>query len=253
MTDVIIIAIAGLIAGLANTVAGGGTLISFPALLATGVPPINANITSSVGLMSGYVGGSIGYRRELRGQGRRVLMLGAVAITGGLCGAIVLLVTPADSFRIIVPYLVLLSCLLLAIQPQLARAVAVRRAASGTTHHSDITPAVHLGVFVAAMYGSYFGAGLGVLLLGVLGILIDDHLQRLNGLKSVLSVIIKIVGTIVFLVSGLVVWWAAGVLFVTAYLGGLAGARVARLLSPNALRYAVATLGSGIGIALFWL
>jgi uncharacterized membrane protein YfcA len=253
-TDIVIIAVAGVLAGLANTVAGGGTLISFPALLATGMPALNANITSSVGLMSGYLGGSIGYRRELRGQRRRVLVLGAVAVLGGIAGAVVLLITPGDSFRVLVPYLVLVSCLLLVVQPRLARLVAVRRAANGDSAGApEITLAVHIGVFLSAMYGSYFGAGLGVLLLGVLGILIADHLQRLNALKSVLAVLIKVVGTLVFLVSGLVVWWAAGVLFVTAYAGGHLGAWVARRLSVGVLRYVVAALGTAVGISLFWL
>jgi uncharacterized membrane protein YfcA len=249
-TDIVIIAVAGIIAGLANTVAGGGTLISFPALLATGMPALSANITSSVGLLSGYVGGSVGYRRELRGQRKRVLALGAVAVVGGVCGAVVLLVTPSDSFRVVVPYLVLLSCGLLLVQPWLARKVASRRAGADAKAVSEITPMVHGGVFLSAVYGSYFGAGLGVLLLGVLGILIDDNLQRLNGLKSVLSVLIKVVGTVVFVVSGLVVWWAAGILFVTAYLGGFVGAWVARRLSPVVLRYAVAALGVAVAVAL---
>lgn len=246
----ILIAVAGLVAGIANTVAGGGTLISFPALLATGMPALHANVTSSVGLMSGYVGGSVGYRRELRGQRGRVLLLGTVAVTGGICGAVILLITPADSFRVVVPYLVILSCVLLVVQPRLARLVAARRSSAGSEQTSDITVGVHAGVFVAAMYGSYFGAGLGVLLLGVLGILIADNLQRLNGLKSVLAVMIKVVGALIFVFSGLVVWWAAGVLFVTAYLGGLIGARVARKLSPGALRYAVAVLGIAVAVAL---
>jgi uncharacterized membrane protein YfcA len=166
--DYVVVGAAGLLAGGVNAVAGGGTLISFPALLAVGVPSVTANITSSVGLVSGYLGSATGYRRELAGQGQRMRALAAVSVVGGIAGALVLLVTPADSFKAIVPYLVLLSCGLLAAQPRLARWVAGR-----ADHHAraaEITPTVRVAVFVAAVYGSYFGAGLGVLLLGVLGI-----------------------------------------------------------------------------------
>lgn len=246
--DYAVVAVAGVLAGAVNAIAGGGTLISFPALLAVGVPAVTANITSSVGLVTGYLGGAVGYRRELAGQRDRMRALASVAVGGGVLGAVLLLVTPADSFRALVPYLVLLSCLLLAMQPRLARRVAARRAEYGRA--VGLTPTVHLGVFVAAIYGSYFGAGLGVLLLGVLGTLVADSLQRLNGLKTVLAFVVNLVGVLIFLVSGQVAWLFAATLVVCSYAGGLLGARVARLLSATVLRVGVVTLGVVVGLAL---
>ncbi len=249
LSDYLLVTTAGLLAGGVNAVAGGGTLISFPALLAVGVPAVAANITSSVGLVSGYLGSAMGYRRELGDQRDRMRSLALVAIIGGVVGAVALLVTPAASFRAIVPYLVLVSCLLLAAQPRLARWVA-RRSAPAPEGASGVTPLVQVGVCIAAVYGSYFGAGLGVMLLGVLGILISDSLQRLNGLKSVLSFVVNMVGVLIFVMSGHV-WWAfAGLLLVSSYAGGVIGARLARRLSPAVLRYCVVTLGVVVAVVL---
>jgi uncharacterized protein len=248
LSDYGIVAVAGLLAGAVNAIAGGGTLISFPALLAVGLSPVTANITSSVGLVTGYLGGAVGYRRELVGQRGRMRALAMVAVAGGVLGAVLLLVTPADSFRAVVPYLVLLSCLLLGLQPWLARRVAARRAESGRS--VGLTPMVHVGIFLAAIYGSYFGAGLGVLLLGVLGTLVADSLQRLNGLKTVLAFVVNLVGVLIFLVSGQVAWLFAATLVVSSYAGGLIGARVARLLSATVLRVGVVLLGVVVGLVL---
>jgi uncharacterized protein len=249
MSDYLLVALAGLLAGGVNAVAGGGTLISFPALLAVGVPAVAANITSSVGLVSGYLGSAVGYRRELSDQRGRMRSLAVVAVLGGAVGAVILLVTPGDSFRLIVPYLVIVACLLLAGQPRIARWVAGR---SGTRSEAagEVTPLVQVGVFIAAIYGSYFGAGLGVLLLGVLGILISDSLQRLNGLKNVLSFVINLVGVLIFVASGQVLWIFAVLLLVCSYTGGVIGARVARRLSPVVLRYSVVTLGLVVAVVL---
>jgi uncharacterized protein len=245
----LLVAAAGLTAGAVNAVAGGGTLISFPTLLAVGVPPVAANITSSVGLVTGYLGGAIGYRRELSDQRQRLRALAIVGVLGGIAGAVLLLVTPADSFRVLVPYLVLLSCALLAAQPRLARWVSGRANDRSRPSHG-ITLPLQAGVFVAAVYGSYFGAGLGVLLLGILGILLDDSLQRLNGLKTVLAFVVNAVGVAVFVASGHVRWEYAAVLLVASYVGGLAGARVARLLPPAVLRVSVVALGTVVAIVL---
>lgn len=236
---------AGLLAGAVNAVAGGGTLISFPALLAVGLPPISANITSSVGLVSGYAGGSLAYRRELEGQRERLLALLPFALGGGVAGAVLLLVTPDATFRAVVPYLVLASCALLALQPWLARRLADQR------HEADaVHGATRIGVAVAAVYGSYFGAGLGVLLLAVLGILVADDLQRLNALKGLLSLVINLVGVAVFVVVGQVAWGYAAILAVTAYVGAAGGVLVARRLPESAMRAAVVVLGAVVGIAL---
>lgn len=242
--DLLLVGGAGLRAGAVNAVAGGGTLLTFPALLLAGLSPVAANITSSVGLISGYAGGSLAYRRELEGQGDRARSLIVVSVVGGVAGAVLLLVTPASAFRVAVPYLVLLSCALLAVQPRLARLVATHRPGA------DLALPLRVGVGVAAVYGSYFGAGLGVLLLAVLGTLVADDLQRLNALKGVLSLVVNVVGVLIFVASGRVVWTAALVLAVTALVGGTVGVSAARRLPANALRLSVVLLGTGVGIAL---
>ncbi len=255
----LLVAGAGAAAGAVNAIAGGGTLVTFPALLAVGLPPVSANITSSVGLLAGYAGGSVGYRRELAGQGPRVRALATAAVVGGVLGAVILLVTPADAFRAVVPYLVLVACALLAAQPRLARLVAARRASAavpagavGTSPPPGAVPVdaagrlgwgVRAGVLVASVYGSYFGAGLGVLLLGVLGILVADDLQRLNALKGLLSLIVNVVGVAVFVFSGWVDWPVALVVATAAVGGGLLGVRIARVLPARVLRVVVVCLG----------
>jgi uncharacterized membrane protein YfcA len=243
--DALLVGAGGLVAGVVNAVAGGGTLASFPALLAAGVPPVTANITSSVGLLSGYAGGSMAYRREVREQGSRVKALLPFVLVGGVAGAVLLLVTPQDTFRGIVPYLVLVSCGLLAVQPRLARALGERPHGS-----SDVHWGARLGVGIGAVYGSYFGAGLGVLLLAVLGILVADDLQRLNALKGVLSLLISLVGVAVFVVSADVAWGYVVILAITAYVGGTLGVAVARRLPPAVMRAAVVTMGTVVGVVL---
>jgi uncharacterized membrane protein YfcA len=253
--DAALVAGAGLLAGAVNAVAGGGTLISFPALLAAGLPAVSANTTSSVGLLAGYVGGSVGYRRELAGQGARIRALAVVSVLGGVLGAVLLLVTPADAFRSLVPYLVLLSCALLAAQPKLSAFVQRRRERTapvpdaGAPRH-DISPLVVAGVGIASIYGSYFGAGLGVLLLAVLGVLLQDGLQRLNALKGLLSLIVNLVGVLIFAVSGTVDWAFAGILAVSALAGGYFGVGIARRIPPNALRAAVVLFGTVVAVVL---
>jgi uncharacterized membrane protein YfcA len=243
--DILLVAGSGVVAGAVNAVAGGGTLVSFPALLAVGLPPISANVTSSVGLLTGYAGGTVAYRRELEGQRDRVRSLLPFAVAGSIAGAALLLLTPGSTFRAVVPYLVLLSAGLLAAQPAVARALGVRP-------HG--TPEVHwgarLGVGIGAVYGSYFGAGLGVLLLAVLGLLVAEDLQRLNALKGVLSLFINVAGAVVFVLAADVDWRYVAVLAVSAYVGGTLGVSVARRLPPTVMRAAVVALGFGVGVVL---
>jgi uncharacterized membrane protein YfcA len=245
----LVVAAAGLLAGAVNAAAGGGTLIAFPALVAAGVGTLAANIACSVGLLAGYAGGSLAYRRELAGQRGRVLALAPAGVLGGVAGAVILLETPEHSFRRVAPLLILLACALLAAQPRLARVLADRRDQPGAGA-AAIGPAVGVGVGLAAVYGSYFGAGLGVLLLGVLGILVRDELQRLNALKGVLSLAINASGVAVFVFSGRVAWAYAAVLAVSAYVGGSVGVGVARRCSPAALRAGVVSLGVVVAVAL---
>ncbi len=241
-SDVGLVAASGLVAGAMNAVAGGGTLVAFPALLATGMSARTANIVSTLGLVPGYGGGTMAYRRELEGQAGRARALAAASALGGVVGAVMLLVTSDRSFRLVVPYLILASCALLVAQPWVGRRVAERQRAR-QADRSEIGPAVQAGVFAGAVYGSYFGAGLGVLLLGVLGILLADGMQRLNALKGLLSLVINAVAVVVFVVGGHVAWWYAAILAVTAWAGGILGVRFARRLSATAMRSGVVALG----------
>jgi uncharacterized membrane protein YfcA len=240
-----LVAGAGFLGGAVNAVAGGGTLITFPALLAAGLPASLANTTSSVGLVAGYAGGSVAYRRELVGQKERGRGLVIAGVLGGIVGAILLLLTPGDSFRAVVPYLVLLACLLLAVQPLLAKALAARGAASV---HAGWE--VQLAIGVGAIYGSYFGAGLGVIMLAVLGLLVADDLQRLNALKGVLSLVINLVGALIFVVTGHVHWLAALLLAAGAVLGATAGVGLARRLPSSVVRAGVVVGGVTVAVTL---
>ena len=243
MDHPLLVAGAGAVAGAVNAIAGGGTLISYPALLAAGLSPVLANTTSSVGLLAGYAGGSFAYRRELEGQCARGLML--AGLIGGLVGAVLLLVTPGEGFEGIVPFLVLLACLLLAVQPRVARALAARGMAGS---HAGWQAQVAIGV--GAVYGSYFGAGLGVVMLAVLGLLVSDGLQRLNALKGLLSLGINLTGALVFVVAGRVDWAAAGVLAVGAAVGATAGVSLARRLPATYVRAAVIVTGVTVAVVL---
>ncbi|WP_433241080.1 sulfite exporter TauE/SafE family protein [Streptosporangium sp. CA-135522] len=247
VADALLVISAGLLAGAMNTVAGGGTLVTYPVLLLCGLPPISANITSAVGLAPGYAGGAYAYRRELRGQRRRHLALGPTAIVGAITGAALLLVTPPGPFQTMVPFLVLASCLLLLVQPVFAAAVA-RRAGEG---RDRVSLPAHAGIFLASVYGAYFSAGLGVLMLAVLGIVFGDGLQRLNGLKSSLSGIVVLTAVMVYAASGQVAVGYAALLLVASYLGGTAGGAVARRLDPGVLRYTVSALGIALAVVLF--
>ncbi len=237
---------AGLLAGAVNAAAGGGTLIAFPVLVASGVGAVEANIACSVGLLAGYAGGSVAYRRELAGQGQRIRRLAPAAVLGGAAGALVLLATPDESFRRLAPFLILVACALLAAQPRLADGLE-RIDSSGSRGGGR---GVWLGVLIAGVYGSYFGAGLGVVLLAVLGILVRDGLQRVNALKGLLSLVINTAGVAVFIVSGRVAWPFAAVLAVSAWIGGTLGVKLARRLPARLLRGGVIGLGAIAAAAL---
>jgi uncharacterized membrane protein YfcA len=234
---------AGGCAGAVNAVAGGGSLISFPALLAVGYSPIAANVTNQVGLVPGYLGGSLGYRAELAGQRGRARALGVTGSLGAAAGSALLLLAPAHSFKVIVPYLVLAACALLALQPVLTRAAGRHR-----TEHPGAP--LHAGVFAASVYGGYFGGALGIVLLAILGALLSDGLQRLNALKGLLSLIVGVVGAINFALFGPVHWGAAALIAAGALIGGRAGAGLARRLRPDVLRWAIVSYGVTAAIVL---
>ena len=236
---------AGFVAGGVNALAGGGTLLSYPALLAAGLPPVLANTTSSVGLLSGYAGGSRADRRELDGQQARAWRLVAAGVVGGLVGAVLLLVVSGDAFEVVVPFLVLLASGLLAVQ---SRVGAWLRARGSSEGHPLWVAQLLIGL--GAVYGSFFGAGLGVVMLAVLGLLVADDLQRLNALKGVLSLVINLVGALVFVATGHVRWLAALLLAVGAFAGATLGVSLARRLPPNGIRAGVVVVGVAVGLTL---
>ncbi|MCF8522791.1 MAG: sulfite exporter TauE/SafE family protein [Pontimonas sp.] len=249
-----LIVLAGFLAGAINAAAGGGTLVTFPVLIWLGVPPITANISSSVGLLSGYLGGSLAYRRELQVQKDRVIRFSAVSIAGGVLGALLLLWTSARVFDALVPFLVLGSAVLLALQPKLSKFFAARRnqgsAGEPAVPGQGAALAAQAGVFIAAIYGSYFGAGLGVLLLAVLALTLNDNLQKLNGLKSLLSLFVNFIGVIVFVTSAQVDWLIVALLAPAALLGGTVGGGLARKLPSTLLRGVVVVFATVSGVSL---
>ena len=255
--DDLLLAAAGFGAGLVNGVAGGGTLLSFPALLAIGHTAVVANVTSSVGIWTGYLGGVAGFRREVAAQRDRVRALAPVALAGGLSGAVLLLVTPADLFDGVAPVLVLLACVLFAAQPVLAGRLRARRAEQPAAASSSPPPRAGLptmalvGTFAASVYGGYFGPGLGVILLAVLGLALDDELVRVNGVRGVLSLAVSTITVVVFAIGADVAWGDAGILAVTALVGGYTGARVSRRLSVPVLRAVVIVLGAVAAVKLW--
>lgn len=239
--DALLLALAGLGAGTVNGAAGGGSLVSFPALLATGHGAIAANVTSTVGIVTGYAGGVAGHRRELAGQRPRIRSLAPVVVAGAVAGAVLLLVTPDGAFDAAVPWLILAACALFAAQPALARRV--RSRAGDRIGGRDIGWGVRAATFAGAVYGAYFGAGLGVILLAVLGIGLDDELVRLNGLRGVLALVVNLVAAVTFALVAPVAWGAAGILAGTALVGGWIGARAARRLPAPVLRAVVIGFG----------
>lgn len=244
--QLLLVAGAGLAAGAVNAAAGGGSLISFPALMGVGLPALDANVTNSVGLVTGYAGGTVAYRRELAGQRHRVRALSVSALLGSGAGCAVLLLAPASSFRAVVPWLVLGGSLLLLVQPRVAGHL--RRRSGGHLH--DRPRAAHLAALLGGLYGAYFGAALGVMLLAALGVLLPDDLQRLNALKGLLSLVVAVLAALVFAIFGPVHWAAALVLAVTSYAGGHGGGAVARRLPAAALRLGVAVFGIAVSL---WL
>jgi len=232
----------GLAAGAINAMVGAGSLITFPLLLALGYPPVIANVSNTVGLIPGSVSGAMGYRRELVGQKSRLIRLCFAAGFGGLAGGVILLAMPSSVFEFVVPYLIGLACVLVVLQPAVARRLE-RRAIPARPRRSEVGPALLVGVFLCGIYGGYFGAAQGVLLLGVLGISLNEHLQRINAAKNVIAVTVNLVPAILFMLIADVSWPAALILAAGSVLGGQLGARVGRSLPAAALRAAVLAVG----------
>jgi uncharacterized membrane protein YfcA len=281
---------AGIAAGTINTVVGSGTLITFPTLLAFGYAPVLANVTNNVGLVPGVASGAYGYRAELTGQRRRVIRLGSASVCGGLVGAILLLVLPAEAFKAIVPALIGVALVLVIVQPRLSTWVAARQQARDSAPGSRVKGraavsgpgsegaryerpgdegenggserpesseanatgglAVWVLVFATGIYGGYFGAAQGVLLLGLLGIAFTDGLQRINAVKNVLAGMVNGVAALVFIAFSHVAWGAAGLIAAGSIIGGQIGAQVGRRLPPWALRLAILCVGTAALVKL---
>ena len=232
---------AGVAAGAINAVVGSGTLITFPVLLAFGYPAKVANVSNTIGLIPGSAAGAVGYRRELAGQRARAVRLGVFTTLGAIGGAVLLLVLPAAAFKRIVAAFIVIALVLIMVQPWLSRWLEEARHARDR-HHAGITGTA--AVFVIGIYGGYFGAAQGILLLAILGLSIDDDLQRVNALKVVLAGLANLVAGVIFVIAAHVAWGAAGLIAAGSIVGGLLGARGGRRLPAPALRLVI--LGVGI-------
>jgi uncharacterized membrane protein YfcA len=242
----LLIALAAVAGGAVNAIAGGGTLITFPMLTAVGIPAVAANVTNTVALCPGYLGATFAQVKDLQGQERRLWLLVPISVLGGIAGGVMLLNTGEQMFRSLVPYLILLAAGLLALQDQLRAWLLKQTAQPGQT-------AIHYGwkvllITPAAIYGGYFGAGVSVIILAVLGLVLEDSLTRLNALKQAVSFSINIAAAMFFLFSGKVVWSAVLVMAAGALAGGALGGRLAGSIKPALLRKIVVTFGVVIGL-----
>ena len=240
-----LVVLAGLLCGAVNSIAGGGSLILFPALLATGMGPLAANVTNSVSTWPGYAGGLVGFREELGDQRRRMPPLILAALIGSTTGCVLLLSTPSSAFDVVVPLLILLAAALLLVQPYLKRR-------AGALREGGRTWTVQFPTMLAAtVYGGYFGAALGVIVLGVLAVTVPDTLRRLNALKGVLSFADCTISVLVFGLFGPVHWLVVLLAAPSTLLGGYVGARLARRVNETALRWCVVLLAIGVASYLF--
>jgi uncharacterized membrane protein YfcA len=239
--------VAGVGAGTVNAVVGSGSLITFPTLLAFGFMPVIANVSNNVGLVPGNFSGAWGYRRELAGQRGRLAWLGIFSALGAAAGAAALLALPPGAFKLVVPALILVSCLLVLVQPRLSARIAARRQRSARAGRGDVSerggPVLAGGIFGAAVYGGYFGAAQGVLVIGLLGTFLDESMQRVNAGKNVLVGIVNGSAAIVYILFAHVNWAAAALIAAGSTIGGLLGARIGRRLPPVALRIFIVVIG----------
>lgn len=235
----IVILAAGIAAGTINTVVGSGTLLTFPVLLALGYAPVVANVSNTVGLVPGSASGAVGYRRELAGHWPRVLRLAVPSLAGSILGAVLLLVLPASAFKAIVPGFIVIALVLIVLQPRLnARLERLGRGRSDTVGALGL-----LGIFGAGVYGGYFGAAQGIMLLAILGLTLREDLQRINAFKIVLAGLVNLVAGIVFVFAAHVDWAPAGLIAAGSVVGGYLGAGVGRRLAPGALRAVIVVVG----------
>jgi uncharacterized membrane protein YfcA len=248
LAHIALLIVAGLVAGAVNALAGGGSLITFPSLIATGLPSVDANVTNSVAVFPGYVSSVVGSRADLAGQGGRLKRILPASVLGGVGGCALLLLTPARTFEVIVPFLVLAAAATLAFQDRLRGLVGHPRSLS--PRRQSVT--LQLVVFFGAIYGGYFGAALGVMYVAALALILDESLNRINALKNVLSAAVGFVTLIVFAIFAPIHWGAALTLAPATIIGGYAGARLARRLPARVLRVLIVSFGTAIGLLLLY-
>jgi uncharacterized membrane protein YfcA len=243
--DALAIFAAGLAAGTINVIVGSGSLITFPTLLALGYPPVLANVSNNVGLVPGNISATLAYRRELVGQRRRLITLGSASLLGGLLGAILLLGLPHSIFKEAVPGLIALASVLMLLQPRLTASLERQG-----HRHAQGGPVLAVGVFLTGIYGGYFGAAQGVILIALLAIFIDDGLQRLNGTKNALALVVNAVAGVFFIATTHISWSVAGLIAVGSFIGGQVGGKIGRRLPAPVLRVTIVVVGLGVAIAL---
>jgi uncharacterized membrane protein YfcA len=245
----ILVASASFFAGFVNALAGGGTLITFPVLLSLGVPPIVANMTNTVALCPGYFGATRAQKQEILPQKERLKILIPAAVIGGLTGAVLLMLSEEKLFYRLVPFLTLTAVLLLLFQNRLKRYIFSKQSNS---EHTDGVVIIFLSVFLASIYGGYFGAGLGVILISVLGLTIHESLLKINALKQILSLIINVAAALFFIFSKYILWPVAFVMAVGALLGGYSGGKFSKKISPEILKKIILGIGSVVTFYYFW-
>jgi uncharacterized membrane protein YfcA len=230
---------AGIVAGTMNTIVGSGTLVTFPTLLGFGYDPVVANVSNTVGLVPGSIAGAIGYRSELSGQRSRTIRLACATALGGLTGAILLLVLPAAAFKAIVPVFIGIALVLVVVQPRVARWAAARR--DEAPEH--VGPVGLVAIFLTGVYGGYFGAAQGIIIMAVLGVALHETLQRMNAVKNILAGLANLVAALVFVAVAEIAWGPALLIALGATVGGVVGARVGRRLPPWGLRLVIVAVG----------
>jgi hypothetical protein len=230
---------AGIAAGTINTVVGSGTLITFPVLLQFGYQPVVANVSNTIGLVPGSVAGAVGYRRELSDQRARTARLAIASLTGGVIGAVLLLSLPASAFKAIVPAFIVVALVLILAQRRLSDALAAR----GHGGRAHAGPVAMAGVFASGIYGGYFGAAQGIMVLAILGLALDDDLQRINAVKVVLTGLVNLVSGVIFAFAAHVAWLPVLLIALGSTLGGVLGGRYGRRLPDSALRLVIVAVG----------
>lgn len=249
MLQAVVIFAAGVWAGGINVIVGSGTLVTFPVLLLFGYAPLTANISSNVGMVAGGISGVHGYRRELTPNRDLLLRLAPASILGALAGALLLLILPAGSFKAIVPALIMIGLIMVVVGPSLQRRTAQRNAALGLDEQvqgarSRIT--LTIGIFVLGMYGGYFGAAQGILLIGLMGMILSAGIQRITAIKNVLTTLVNAVAATTFMVVAWdrIDWKVVGLISAGTFIGGSLGARIGRRLHPTVLRTIIVVIGA---------